>query len=185
MSTKVTANGCYWLSWLGEIRFTSSMSGGAESDRTWTAFEKTIPCAHKAEFSIIPCYWIWGLSIFFLFFEGNPSLCSFTDEMKCDLLGVDDRNDQVIGMRQLLLKTLIWDKKNTSTLLGMLPYMGWTLSQSQPRWQIWAYQQMRWHLPMAVAGLYLLGHISVMLVNWTNSSARGRNKNKITTNAHA
>lgn len=111
MSTKVTANGCYWLSWLGEIRFTSSMSGGAESDRTWTAFEKTIPCAHKAEFSIIPCYWIWGLSIFFLFFEGNPSLCSFTDEMKCDLLGVDDRNDQVIGMRQRLLKTLIWDKK--------------------------------------------------------------------------
>lgn len=34
---------------------------------------------------------------------------------------------------------------------------------------------------MAVAGLYLLGHISVILVNWTNSSARGRNKNKIIT----
>lgn len=49
MSTKVTANGWYWLSWLGEIRFTSSGSRGAESDRTWTAFEETILCAHNAQ----------------------------------------------------------------------------------------------------------------------------------------
>lgn len=88
MSTKVTANGCYWLSWLGEIRFTSSVSGGAESDRTWTAFEKTIPCAHIAVFSVILYYWIWSCLFFFIW--KKPTVCSFENEVRRNSLGVHD-----------------------------------------------------------------------------------------------
>lgn len=58
----------------------SSVSRGAESDRTWTAFEKTIPCAHKAVVFIILYCGIWD----YLFVLGEThSLCSFE---KCELM---------------------------------------------------------------------------------------------------